>query len=125
MKPSRTRIRQAFIILGMLVMVMLVMDFNTRMADLSRLEGFSEAVAADATESLQTLVHLETQIAYATSDQAVEDWARVQARMIRPGDHPIVPIPVEGQLPTSTPVPVEASDPVEPWQVWLELFFQE
>ncbi|MDX1437828.1 MAG: hypothetical protein R3335_13530 [Anaerolineales bacterium] len=125
MIPNRTRIRQIAIIAGMVVMVLLVMDFNTRMAELSRLESYSEQVSVDATESLQTLVYLETQIAYATSDQAVEDWARVQARMIRPGDHPIIPLPGEGQLPTPTPMPVETPTPVAPWQVWLDLFFQE
>jgi hypothetical protein len=125
MKPSRTRIRQGLIIAGMIVIVLLVMDFNTRMAELSRLKAYSEQVAADATESLQTLVYLETQMAYATSDQAVEDWARVQARMIRPGDHAIVPLAGEGPLATPTPMVVEAPTPVQPWRVWLDLFFQE
>jgi hypothetical protein len=125
MKPSRTRIRQGLIVLGMFVIVLLVMDFNTRMAELSRLESYSEQVAIEATESLQTLVYLETQMAYATSDEAVEDWARVQARMVRPGDHAIIPMAGEGEAVTPTPMPVEAPTPVQPWRVWLDLFFQE
>jgi hypothetical protein len=125
MKSGRTRLRQALIVAGLIVMVMLVMDFNTRMAELSRLEAYAAQVSVDATQSLQTQVFLQTRIAYATSDQAVEDWARVQGRMIRPGDHAIIPLPAEGQAATPTPIPEETPEPVRTWRVWLDLFFQK
>jgi hypothetical protein len=119
---NRTRVRQILIVIGLLVVILLVMDFNTRMGELSRLKAQAGQVAVQATDKIQTQVYLETQIAYATSDLAVEDWARVQGRMIRPGDHPIIPLPAEGAVPTPTPVPVEAPAPQENWRVWMALF---
>lgn len=107
------------------LMVLLVLGFNNRITRLRQLEDESEEVSAVVTLLEATHAVLETQIAYATSDAAVEEWAYEEARMIREGDHPIAPIaPHE-----STPVPAITTMPtpqaIENWQMWKILFFED
>ena len=56
-----------------------------------------------------TQVALETQIAFAKSDKAVEEWARTYERMAKPGDEIIVPLPEKEVTPEinyiTTPTP--------------------
>ena len=115
-------LRQILIIGGLLVLVMLIMDFNNRMAELHRLSQQAGQVSLQATDMVQTQVYLETQIAYATSDQAVEEWARVQGHMARPGDRPVIPVAPEGQVQRPTPLPEPTPVPVQNWEVWVALF---
>jgi hypothetical protein len=111
------------IILGLAVLASLVMDFNSRMADLRRLAADREVVAARATQVVQTGEALEAQIAYATSDAAVERWAYEDAHMVREGDQPVAPI-AEGM---STPAPTPTLEPqptqAAVWEEWWTLFF--
>jgi cell division protein FtsB len=125
MNPRGITFRQILMLLGLLVLVFLIMDFNNRMTELHRLSEQEEQVAVQATQIVQTKVYLETQIAYATSDKAVEEWARVQGHMIQPGDRPIVPLASEGGQVVATPTPVVGPVYVSNWQVWLALFFDD
>ncbi|RME90454.1 MAG: hypothetical protein D6770_02400 [Anaerolineae bacterium] len=118
-------LRQVLLLGGVFLLILLVMDFNARLENLNRLERSLKTVRAEATQASQTQVALQTAIAYATSEQAVEEWAREEAGYIQPGDQPVVPLPVPGSTPTATPVPTVTLTPVENWQVWWELFFGE
>jgi cell division protein FtsB len=108
--------------LGIVVLVLLIMDFNSRMADLRRLTSEKEIVGAQATQLSQTNVYLETQIAYATSERAVEEWAREEQRMEKPGDNPVVPLAPANSTPVPTPAPVVTPKVVDNWDLWMELF---
>jgi hypothetical protein len=66
---------------------------------------------------------LETEIAYAKSDDAVEEWARQEAGMVQEGDVPIVLLPPEEPIPTPTNQPEVVVDEIEKWEIWWELFF--
>ncbi|MBE0410882.1 MAG: hypothetical protein IBX69_14265 [Anaerolineales bacterium] len=115
--------KYALLVVGVVVLAFLVMDFNTRMTELRRLRDKHEVVAGQVTGLALTQEHLETQIAYAASDQAVMEWAYQEGRMARDGDIPIIPLsPAE-----VTPVPTLGAAPtvevVSPWQVWWALFF--
>jgi hypothetical protein len=108
---------------GILVLVFLVMDFNARLENLERLNKQAGVVRTQATRVMQTQVVLQTQVAYAGSDQAVEDWARGAGHYIQPGDHPVVPVAEPGSTPVATPLSSQVVTPIPNWQAWWELFF--
>lgn len=116
--------KRFYVIIAVLVLVVLLMNFNQRMVLLSKLRG-QEKVLVEKYANLQaTQSALETQIAYANSDAAVEEWAREEGSMVKSGDVPIVLLPgsSESLQPTATPTP-EVVDRVEQWEIWWELFF--
>jgi hypothetical protein len=108
---------------GIVVSVFLVMDFNSRLENLNRLNKQATAVRAEATQVMQTQVALQTKVAYAGSDQAVEDWARGLGHYIQPGDHPVVPVAEPGSTSAAALESSLAETPLPNWQVWWELFF--
>ena len=115
--------RRVAIFVGVLLLILMVMDFNARLEDLNRLKKQAAIVSIQATQAIQTQMALQTEVAYAGSDQAVQDWARSEGHYVQPGDQPIVPIGQPGTNPIqsieSTPTPA----PMANWQVWWNLFF--
>jgi cell division protein FtsB len=109
-------------IIGLLALVMLIRDFNGRMADLRRLSADKVSVAAQLTELVATQQFLETQVAYSTTDDAVREYAYEKASMQQPDDHLAIPLPAPGDNPEPTPQVAPAEEPVQNWQLWLALF---
>ncbi len=122
MEKQKKAWRWILIGIGCVALVLLIVDFNNRMAELRRLTAEREQVSAEVTSLVQTQVHLETQVAYATSEAAVYKWAYETRRMTKPGEVLVVPIQPEGSLPQPTPTPVITPEVIESWQVWLSLF---
>ena len=122
MKPPSFSWRYALIIIGFVVLAILVMDFNNRMAALRRLSTRKEGVLAQLEGQIQTQANLQTQIAYATSDASVMEWAYEEGGMVRSGDVPVVPLAPSGSTPVPTPTPVVVSTPIANWQFWLWMF---
>ena len=114
--------RTVLIVLGLVVAVVLLIDFNRRMEELDSLTAKLDSVQAEGTAVMQTQVALVTQVAFATSDQAVEQWA-YQNKWVRVGEHP-VDIIAAGNV-TPTPAPPAVTQVVNPsnWRIWWELFF--
>ncbi len=115
--------RRVMIFVGILVLVLMVVDFNARLEELNLLRKHAESLGVQATQAVQTQVALETQVAYAASDQAVEDWARTEGHLVQPGDEPVVPVGQPGTAPLQQPTPTPAPTPMANWQVWWNLFF--
>jgi hypothetical protein len=118
----KTGWRNLLIIGGLFLVVVLLVDFNRRTEELDRLTAQLNAVQAEATVVIETQTALASQVAYATSDAAVEAWA-YENKMVLPGEHPVELIP--GAEATSTPVPTEVSQTrsMPNWRIWWELFF--
>ena len=114
--------RYVLIAILLVLMAFLVMDFNSRTAELSRLTSEHAVVKSELDNSAGTRAALEEQIAYATSEAAVYEWA-YENHMIRPGDYPVVP--VEAGQATSVPAPLQpVSQPtMTNLDRWLLLFF--
>ncbi len=114
--------RNILIVIGLIVAVVLLVDFNHRMEELDRLSTQLNSVRAEATAIIATQNALAGQVAFATSDGAVDQWA-YDNKMVRPGEHPVSVVP--GAETTATPGP--ASTPpggeVPIWRIWWELFF--
>jgi hypothetical protein len=117
--------RPVLILIGFAVLVFLVIDFNSRMADLRRLTAEKEDVSARVTSLVETQLSLETQVAYATSEAAVYYWAYNFGHLGKEGDILVVPIQPEGNLPQPTPTPAVTPVVIQNWQVWLSLFVDQ
>ena len=117
--------KSLLIFIGFGVLVLLVMDFNNRMAELRRLTAEKENVSARVTALVETQQSLETQVAYATSDAAVYYWAYNFERLGREGDVLVVPILQEGSIPLPTPTPAVTPEIIQNWQVWLSLIVEQ
>ena len=123
MKPWERSWKYILSALGLVILVLLIMDFNSRMAELRRLTSEKEVVGAQATQLIKTNVYLETRIAFATSEQAVEEWARENQRMQQPGDYAVVPLAPPNSTPVLTATPAVTPKVVENWDLWMGLFF--
>ncbi|MFZ0534840.1 MAG: hypothetical protein WAM09_16845 [Anaerolineales bacterium] len=125
MKMSGKGWKPVLILVGFAVLVLLVMDFNNRMAELRRLTAEKEDISARVTSLVDTQIALETQVAYATSEAAVYYWAYNFEHLGKEGDVLVVPIQPEGSLPQPTPTPVITPEIIQNWQVWLSLFVEQ
>jgi len=123
MKRWPVKLRYILISVAMIVLVVLVMQFNQRISEMNRLVAQLREVRIEGTAVMQTQVALQTQIEYAGSDAAVEDWA-MEADMGLPGNKPVVLIPAEGEQAPATQQGLKFV-PAENWEVWWALFFDE
>ena len=118
-------VRRVATIIGMIMLVFIVLEFNRRLEELTLLDKQNELVQGQATQSIQTQAALQTRVAYAGSTNAVEEWARTDGHYIQEGDLPVVPIGQPGTAPLEMSAPAPAPTPMQKWQVWWDLFFGE
>ena len=111
------------ILAGLAVLTFLVISFNSRIAEQRELVAQAEEIRAEHDALKLTDANLDAQIAYATSDAAVEEWAYQEARWVRPGDQPIVPVSPSKRAPVAPQVEEAELIVYENWQVWWALFF--
>jgi cell division protein FtsB len=122
MKTGNSGWRYALLVLGLALLAVMVMDFNRRTADLRRLTTEKEAVGAQVTSLVETQDALKEQVAYATSDAAVMEWAYQDGHMARAGDVPVIPVPADQVTPVPTPTPTPTQVQMSNWEKWLILF---
>ena len=116
--------KKQFIIIVLIVMFfIMLLGLNTRLSELFHLADQKASMQTRVSSLKKTDLALSTQIAIATSDIAVEAWARDQGHMAQPGDYVIVPL----QASNSTLQPgfntTPTAIPLENWQIWWDLFF--
>jgi hypothetical protein len=115
--------RRIAIFIGILLLLLMVMDFNARLEALNLLRREQEVIGAKATQAMQTQAALQTQVAYASSDQVVNEWARTEGHYAQGGDQPVVPVGVPGEAPAAIESPTPGPTEMPNWQVWWQLFF--
>ena len=110
---------------AVVLLMLLMMNLNSRLNEYFRLTSERDKVGTQVSDLRATKVALETQAAYATSDEAVEEWARSEAHLALPGDQVIVPVTPANM--TTVPKVQETPTPpmVQNWEVWWALFFGE
>lgn len=118
-------IRRVAVLIGILVLVFIVLEFNRRLAELNTLNEQKEVMNNQVTQAAQTQMALQTQVAHAGSTNAVEEWARTDGHYIQDGDLPVVPLSQPGALPLEASTPTPAPTQMANWEVWWNLFFGE
>ncbi len=112
---------QVLAIVGIVVWLLILLDFNRRLAAEQQLVNDSNkartAVAALEAEHARLL----TQVAYATTDAAVVEWAH-RAKLGQPGEILVVTVAEGTPEPTPTPLPVTLPAPPPTWKRWENLF---
>ena len=115
--------RRIAVFVGILILILMVIDFNARLEELNLLKKRAVAISTQATQAVQTQMALQTQVAYAGSDQAVQDWARSEGHYVQPSDQPVVPVGRAGATPAQSTEPTPVPTPMPNWQIWWNLFF--
>ncbi|MEW6086114.1 MAG: hypothetical protein AB1607_16090 [Chloroflexota bacterium] len=118
-------VRRVAVIVGIIALVFIVLEFNRRLEELKLLDKQFDLVQTQATQAVQTQMALQTQVAYAGSDAAVEEWARTDGHYIKEGDLPVVPLGQPGAAPVELSTPVPTPTPMTNVQIWWDLFFGE
>ena len=93
MRMFRAWGRRVLLVIGLMVLIFMVMDLNTRIARLTQLRAQMEYEQKKLDDLKLEQAELEIKIDYATSDAAVEKWAREEGHMKKAGDIVIVPLP--------------------------------
>lgn len=117
--------KRIIVVAGLALLFLLMIDLNSRLNDLYRLTRERNTMRTEIANLTSTVVGLQTQIAYATSDSAVEEWAREEGMLVQPGDQLIVPIAPSDATPMPVIVPQATESSVNNWEVWWALFFGE
>jgi cell division protein FtsB len=117
---EKNRLILIFLLVGF---IYFVLQINNLQNKLTPLQNQAATARVQATDLISTQNALVTQIAYATSPAAVEDFARGEAHMIKPGDNPVAIVPIPGDQPTATADPAEVVLEKTPLETWLLLLF--
>ncbi len=110
---------QLVIVFAITCALWLGLDFSRRIASAQRIQGAVVQLQQDLEREEARNVALKAELAYAQSDEYVEHWARSDMKMVRPGEHLVVPVfPTPG--PEQPPLVLPPAPP-PPWQVWWAL----
>jgi hypothetical protein len=116
--------KKQFIVIVLIVLFFLMLfGLNTRLSELFHLADQKASMQTRVSSLKKTDLALSTQIAIATSDIAVEAWARDQGHMAQPGDNVIVPMPYSSSPMQPGFSATSTLNPLENWQIWWDLFF--
>jgi cell division protein FtsB len=115
--------RRVAVIVGVLFLIVVIVDFNSRLEKLDRLNRQADITRAEATQMASTKVALEALVSKADSDQVVEEQARSEGHMIQEGDHPVSILGNEGEPTPADIEPTPIPTPKPNWQLWWDLFF--
>ena len=119
--PKRTqKIISIFLIT---IFFFLLLGLNNRLTEYFRLASQRDQIATEVYALQSTEIALRTQIAYASSDNAVDDWARGDAHMALPGDVVIVPLTPDSQSSIAQITPTPISSALDNWQIWKQYLF--
>jgi cell division protein FtsB len=117
--------RRVLILAGIFILILLVIEFNSRLEELNQLNEQRNEVRAVATQSMQTQMVLQTQVAYAASTAAVEKWARTEGHYVKEGEQAVIPVGQPGSEPVTVSTPIPIPTPMQNWEVWWKLFFDK
>ena len=123
MKAYRVWGKRASIVVGLVILVAMVMDFNARMTRLNHLRTQKEREEQQLLDLKLTRAKLQEQIAYVLSDEAVEEWAREEERMMQPGDIVVIPLPDASFVPEPVEEEVTYPEPESNWDAWMQWLF--
>lgn len=114
---------QLLALIGVGVGLLIAFNLNRQLAESQRLRDAADVAATEAAQLRAENAALQTQVAYATTDAAVIEWAHESGKLVQPGEVLVVPV-----IPTAEPTPVPPPPALPPpppnWQLWWNLFFR-
>lgn len=125
MKNLHIDFRKFSIYIALVVIFFLLMGLSARYNELSKLSDQNNLMQTEVVALRITNSHIETQIGYATSEVAVEEYAREKGYMVKPGEVLIVPLSAADVTPTPVQQPIIETKPMPNWKIWYELFFSD
>jgi len=125
MKNLHIDFRKFTIYIALVVIFFLLMGLSARYNELSKLSDQNNLMQTEVVALRITNSHIETQIGYATSEVAVEEYAREKGYMVKPGEVLIVPLSPSEITPTPVVQPTLETKSLPNWEIWYELFFSD
>lgn len=115
---------QVLVIVGLIIGLSVIIDFNRRIQAEQRIVAEANQLQAEVTALAATQSALATEVAFASSDAYVAQWAHGEGRYVQPGEVLVVPVAPNGVA--SIPVPTVTAEPEPPsnFQIWWSLFFE-
>jgi hypothetical protein len=118
---SRSSFGRAGLGLAIIAGILLLGDLNSRMSDARRLERDARSLQTEVAGMEALAARLATQVAQATSEYLVEEWARREGKMVREGEHLIVPLAPSGTVGASAANATPLAPLPSRWEVWWAL----
>lgn len=115
--------RTAFLIGFLALIVVWMIAFGSRIADLNRLSDEFDESQLTISALTATTGALATEVVRAGSDAAVAEWAYNERKWIREGDHRVAIVPLEGTPEVTLLLPTPTPEPENLFRIWWELFF--
>ena len=134
-RPKKTPLisgTQFAAIVVLTIVLFLVIDFGRRTTAGYYVSQTEKRLDAEIEALLQEQEMLKQRRDYVQTDEYVEQWAREQAHMVRPGDHRLIVVTPpassaspEGPQPAAPPPPdsVAAAQRTPNWHHWWRLFW--
>lgn len=113
-------------IIAAVLLIFLMMGFNNRLINMNRLNKQENILKTRIAGLEGTRLAVAEQVAYATSEVALEEWARESNHLIEPGDQAIILQASEKPQATAEPqIPVAEQHKTSPFETWKLLIFGE
>lgn len=109
----------------MLLLFFLLMNLSARVNQLNMLTEQYQMMGTNVAALRATNYVLETRIAFASSDSAVDEYAREQGYMVKPGEVLVIPISPENVTPEPIVDLLPTVEPLPNWKIWYQLFFAD
>ena len=109
----------------MIILLLLLLDLNNRVGELYTLTHQRDQMWTQVNVLQSTENALRKKLADATSESAVDEWARQDNSYSQPGDKVIIPMAQPGFTPVPTIQPTPTMVVLEKWQIWSLLFLGE
>ncbi len=115
---------QVLVIVGLIIGLSVIIDFNRRIQAEQRIAAEANQLRAEVTALAATQSALATEVAFASLDAYVAQWAHGEGRYVQSGEVLVVPVAPSGAV--NAPVPAVAAEPEPPsnFQIWWSLFFE-
>ncbi len=107
------------------VLFFILMGLSSRFAELNKQNEQKDLMNTEVMALRATNDVLETKITYATSEVAVEEYAREEGYMVKPGEVLVIPISPYKITPSPEYVPTPTTKPLTNLEIWYQLFFSD
>jgi hypothetical protein len=126
-RPSRRGLNisaaQVVLIVGVVFALSVIINFSARIQTEQRITSEANQLRAEVTALAATQSAQATELAFASSDSYVSQWAHADGHMVRSGEVIVVPVPASAATATPAPKPTPPAKPASDSQIWWDLFF--